>query len=136
MSFQTQLQNLKALNLPPKEFVIVSSGSLAVRGIREAKDLDVIVSDKLWTELTKRYSVFEKDGVQRIDCGNDIEILENDSGKTITHLIPVSEVFANADTIDGIQYMNLEQLKKIKLHFGREKDLKDIALIDEYLKNK
>ncbi len=132
--FQILLNNLKALNLPPEEFVIVSSGSLAVRGIREAKDLDVVVTEKLWNELVKNYPIIEKDGVQRIDCGNYIEILENRSSLFAnSHVVPVEDVFRDADVIDGIKYISLNHLRKIKETFKREKDIKDIALIDAYL---
>ena len=76
MDFNTQLQHLKKLNLPPDQFMVVSSGALSVRGIRESKDIDVIVTDSLWSELTKKYKVeLNEWDVERINLDNDIEIL-------------------------------------------------------------
>jgi hypothetical protein len=38
--------------------------------------------------------------------------------------------------IDGLPVGSLESIKKQKLELGREKDIKDIRLIDEYINNK
>lgn len=46
----------------------------------------------------------------------------------------VKEVVENADIIDGIRFVNLETTIKWKRRMGREKDLEDIRLIEEYLK--
>jgi len=37
--------------------------------------------------------------------------------------------------IDGFPVATLESLKKQKLEIGREKDLEDIKMIDEFIKN-
>ena len=116
------------------EFVIISSGTLAVRGIREANDIDLIVTEKAWKELIKKYPVITKNGAERIVIGNEIEISCTFLLLSETLEIPVQEVFDKADIIDGIKYMNLEHVKIIKRKMNREKDLKDIALIDAYLK--
>jgi len=44
-------------------------------------------------------------------------------------------VIKTAFLIDGIPFMNTEELIKFKMAFGREKDFKDIELIKEYIKN-
>ena len=49
------LAELKALNLPLGHYAIFGSGPLAVRGIREAADLDIIVSESLWKELLPKH---------------------------------------------------------------------------------
>ena len=35
--------------------------------------------------------------------------------------------------VDGVRYLNLETLLKIKKMWAREKDLQDIAMIERYL---
>lgn len=132
-----EIEQLKKLELPVDKFVVVSSGALAVRGIREAKDLDVIVTNSLWNKLATTYQTEVENGVERIKFDNsNIEILNpaqsifGNSG-----VVSVEEIFEKADIFGGIKFINLNHLKKIKLKLGREKDLKDIELIDEYLKN-
>jgi hypothetical protein len=44
-------KKLKELDFPLGEYVLVGSGPLAARGIREASDLDIAVTDKLWRQL-------------------------------------------------------------------------------------
>jgi hypothetical protein len=133
MYFSKHLENLKSLNLPPDQFVVVSSGSLAIRGIREARDVDIVVTPELWSILAQKYGVEIKDNVEIIELGNDIETLGKGSWFTKESLIKPQEIFDEADVFEGIKFMNLSQLRKIKQEKGREKDLNDVKLIDEYL---
>lgn len=135
MDFQNKLKILKELNFPTSEFVVVGSGSLAIREIRDTKDLDVIVTQSLWDNFSKKYKVeLNESSIERLDLGNDIEIL-NPSQSLFgnSKIILVDEIFEKADMFGGVKFINLDHLKKIKFSFGREKDLKDIKLIDEYL---
>lgn len=45
------------------------------------------------------------------------------------------ELLKDADIIDGIAFLSLRNLRMFKLSSGREKDLKDVTLIDSYLKD-
>jgi len=65
--FQKLLQELKKLNLPNDQYAIYGSGPLAIRGLKEIHDLDVIVTDELYQELAKKYSEKEK-GVNKKCC--------------------------------------------------------------------
>jgi hypothetical protein len=136
LNFNYKFQKLKELNLPTDQFVIVSSGALAVREIRDAEDVDVIVRQLLWESLSKIYDVeFNEQGIERIKLGEDIEILNpTQSIYGNSGIVSIEEIFEKADTFDGIKFINLEHLKKIKLKLGREKDLRDVELIDNFLK--
>lgn len=138
MNFKTQFENLKKLNLPADQFVVVSSGALSVRGIRDSEDIDVIVTESLWNQMIKEYSVgINSFGVQNLELENDIEILNpTQSIFGNSKVISREEIFEKADIFDGVKFINLDHLKKIKKELGREKDLKDVALIDDYLKSK
>ncbi|MEI6843008.1 MAG: hypothetical protein WCK48_00640 [bacterium] len=137
MDFSTQLSNLKKLNLSAGQFLVVSSGALAVRGIREAKDIDVVVTQELWDELITKYPVVSQSGVDRVVLPDDIEILSpHQSVFGNSEIVPLEEMFGHADTFHGVKFINLEHLKKIKLKLGREKDMKDIELIDAFLNTK
>ena len=136
MKFEDLIKELDKLNLPVDQYVIVSSGSLAVRGIREARDLDISVSAKLWSDLIKTYPVIDEHGISKIEIGDIIEILGGGSFFHDESIATYQQIFDSADVIDGKRYMNLELLRKFKVKMGREKDQKDVELIDEYLKNK
>lgn len=138
MNFKTQFENLKKLNLPTDQFVVVGSGALSIRGIRDSEDVDVVVTELLWNQMIKIYKVrISSSGAETLELENDIEILNPvqsifGNSKNVSR----NEIFEKADMIDGIKFINLDHLKKIKKELGREKDLKDIALIDDYLKTK
>lgn len=129
---EKQLAELKKLNLPKNEFAIFGSGPLAIRGIKDADDLDIIVKPKLWKMLAKKYPV--KDATYErevwIEIGN-IDILKNwkpwfeDSDKLIEE----------ADIIDGVRFVKLEHVISWKKSFNRDKDQVDIKSTENYLKN-
>ena len=135
-NFKKLLKNLKDLDLPEGQFVVIGSGPLAVRGMRDTNDLDVVVTQDVWGELIKKYPVIvNSEGINRIDFGNGIETLERNIRSIFTNssVVPFDEIFEKPDVFEGVQFMNLNHLKKIKLKMGREKDLADVKLIDEYL---
>lgn len=131
MQFQKLLQELRALNLPTDQYVIIGSGPLAIRNLREAQDLDILASDSLWNELSQKYPVIPQipPDIEKIQIGN-IEFV----GKGSSYLSSKDEIFKTADFIDGFPYLNLNLLKKFKLKMAREKDLKDVELIDQFIK--
>ncbi|MBI2595214.1 hypothetical protein HYW46_00575 [Candidatus Daviesbacteria bacterium] len=122
MNFEKLLKKLKALNLPRDEFVVVSSGSMAVRGIRDARDLDILVTDKLWSSLSEKYPIKNENGIDKIEVhSKDIEILGAGSIFRDSSIASLEEIFRSADIFDGIRYINLELLKKFKQKWAGKK---------------
>jgi len=125
MKFNNFLEELEELNLPDGKYAIFGSGPLAVRGLRDSSDLDVIVKEELWEKLSKKYSLNKNGGLQ---IGN-IEVynkwLED---KNINHLID------SAEKIAGYKFVKLEYVLAWKETMGRDKDKKDVELIKKYLK--
>lgn len=135
MTFKERLEKFKEFGIPTSEYIIAGSGPMAIRGIREAQDVDVVVTEKIWNELVKKYEVKKNSfGKEKLDLSEDIEILNPaESIFTNSKLVPAAEIFAQADEFDGIKFISLEHLKIFKQYLGREKDFEDIKLIDEYL---
>lgn len=132
MKFQKLLDELKCLALPSNQYAITSSGTLAIRGIREAQDLDILVSDKLWQELSQKYAVQKTGSFESINIGN-IQILGQGSKFRDQGIASVDELIQKAEIIEDYPFVGLEYVKKFKQNLGREKDLKDIELINQYL---
>jgi len=130
MKLDILLAELDKLNFPKDQYAITSSGPLAIRGIREANDLDIIVSLKLWAELLKKYPV-KKEGFESIEIGN-IQILWKGSFFTDSKVATVEEQIKTADVIKGYRFVNLDLIKKFKKISGREKDKRDLELIKNY----
>lgn len=132
MNFQRLLKELKDLDLPSGEYVVVGSGALGARSIRGSKDFDILVSNSLWLQLSQRYPVVSEYSVEKIKLGN-LEILGNGSIYRDGGIASVEEQIKTADIIKSLPFLRLDLLRKFKQKIGREKDMKDIELIDKYL---
>jgi len=134
MEFKLLVAQLDALNLPRDQYVIVGSGAMAAHEIREANDFDVLVSMDLWDKLSKDHTIVMSGKTENIQLG-DIQILGNGSMYRIPEIASIEDMINTAETIEGHKFLDLKLVKKFKLNEGREKDLKDVELIDKYLNN-
>ena len=128
-------EKLKELNLPIGKYVVVSSGTLDALGIRPASDIDIAVTKDLHQELknTKEWKEHELYGKIFLtkDIFTIIPQLDWDKYETTTE-----EAIDSAQVINSFPFMNLEELLKFKKAMGREKDVKDIKLLEGMLNKK
>ena len=114
------IEALKKLDLPPEEFVILSGGSMLMRGLREqTSDLDLSASKHLAAELDLYSCPKDKAGLyvpfDNVQMNDDMEQF-------------------SFDIIDGYQCESLEDILRQKREWNRPKDQADIKVILEYLK--
>lgn len=129
------LDELKTLNLPAGQYAIFGSGPLAIRNLRDAGDIDIIVTQKLWEQLAIKYPQTNKETVKGSVTSINIGHLE------IYHdwlnLTPkITELIETADIINDLPFVKLEYVVEWKKFMGRDKDKNDLKLIDKYLKCK
>ncbi len=110
--------------------MIFGSGPLAVRGLRDARDLDIVVTKDV-------YDMFrEKDGWSESSNGTDTCLRKDDMELWYTwgpgewH---VEELLANAEMIDGLPFVPLPVVLRWKEVLGRPKDRADIETIRKHL---
>lgn len=121
------IDELKSLNLPPKQYAIFGSGPMAVRNIREAHDLDIVVKKDLWDSLAKIYPLNEKGNglkaghVEIFSYWNPVEM-------------DIDEMVRTAEVREGLPFVKLAYVIRWKSHMLREKDKADLELIAAYLK--
>jgi hypothetical protein len=127
MKFDKLLDELKKLKLPADKFAIFGSGPLSIRGLRESNDLDIIVKKDIWDKLDRKFMIRSSSG--GIVLGN-IDVCEN----WLPWFDDLNMLIDTADIIDGIRYVKLEYVLKWKKEMNRDKDKKDVKLIDEFLK--
>ncbi len=117
---------LKNMELPLSEYWITSGAGLVIHGVKETtNDIDLGCTTnlvELFLEKGCKYTV-EKDNSRIVQINDTIEILENWF---------VDEIVI----IDGLPVGSLESIKKQKAQLVRDKDIKDIKLIDDYIKNR
>ena len=126
------INRIKSLNLPPNQFVVFGSGPMAIHGLRESEDVDLLVTDELYKNL-KNLDWKEQasiDGGKRLVNGNFEAYKRWDFGK---YSPSPEEIIAVAEFHDDIPFAPLIEVLKWKRASGRPKDLEDIKLIEEYM---
>lgn len=128
-SFMGLIGDLKKIGMPPMDFAVFGSGPMAVRGLRDTEDIDVIARGRAW-EIAKskgerRTSEFGDESYAFAD--GKIEVVDRWADWNVDELID------GADEFEGIRFVNLETTQKEKIRRGRDKDLKDVELIGRYM---
>lgn len=115
---------LKDVDLPESEYWITSGAGLVIHGVKETtNDIDLGCTTYLVNYFLKKGCKYkmEKDNSRIVEIDDKIEIIENWF---------VDEIVF----IDGLPVGSLESIKKQKAELAREKDIRDIKLINEYIK--
>ncbi len=125
------MEKVKALNLPKGSYVVFGSCPLAIAGLREANDIDLVVSKEVFERL-------RESGWQELHKNENDKPLVHDVfeahhyWKFSLHHSRLEELLVSATIVDGIPFASLEEVRKWKVSSGRPKDLVDIELIDNY----
>ena len=126
----TIFEEVKKLNLPVDQYAVVGSGVMSAHGIRPHHDVDLIVTKNLfevlknnrWQSVPNRNSILKKDNYE-VDA--DYKYGEYQPNH--------EELIRNAEIIESVPFISLSELIKFKKALGRDKDKKDIELIEQYL---
>ena len=116
------IRRLEDSALDKSQYVVTAGGSLLLHGIRtETRDIDLSCTKALADELVaKGFPVSERYGKRRIELAEDFEVYEEPS-------------LPDFVLIDGIPAMTLDEVIAMKKRMAREKDLRDLELIEKYL---
>ena len=118
------LDELKALDLPKDRYVVFGSGPLAIRGLRENRDIDLILAEDLWEELKDNHPRNENGGLQltpHIEAYKSWPRVQNPTA-----------VIRSAELIDGVPFARLEDIEAWKSFSDDPEDRKDVGLIRVY----
>lgn len=127
-------EEARKLRLPLGEYVIVGSGPLAAHGLRNFNDVDLVVTERTFDQL-------QTNGWEQTMGPGDRPCLRKDAYEVFKDLKcrdyqpETKKLIEDAEIIDGIPFLRLEELARFKKAVGREKDLRDIRLIETYLTN-
>jgi len=117
------IEKLKAFPYDPAEYWVITGGAMVLYGIREeSSDIDLGCTAGLADRLEQEGYLYKvtDDGNRWFKLGEDIEVFEN-------------WLFDTVDHVDGIPVISVQGLIEMKKDLGREKDLRDIALINDFL---
>ncbi|MFH1631477.1 MAG: hypothetical protein ABIA47_00420 [bacterium] len=123
---------IKALELPIKDFAIVSSGPMIVRNLIPCNhDIDILARGKAWEMVTKLGEVTQaamRDHMVKLENGT-IEIFDGWAPSDRSD----DELIDSAEMIDGLPFVKLEYVLEYKKKLGRVKDLKHVEILEAYL---
>lgn len=116
------LRRLQELDFDPTQYWIITGAAMVLYGIRaETGDIDMGCTTALADLLEARGypTVKRADGSHRITIGDDVEIFEN-------------WLYDKVECYENIPLLSPQGLIEMKRFLGREKDLRDIALIEDW----
>lgn len=128
------VQRVKALEFPTGSYVVFGSCPMAIAGIREARDIDLLVSPQLLKQLEK------KGWKQYVKAPNDTPLVHDvfeahDHWLFSAYSPSLEQLLSTATEVDGVPFASLEEVLKWKLASTHPKFVKDAELIQNYLEH-
>ena len=118
------IEKLRSFPYDAKDYWVITGGAMAMYGIREeTSDIDLGCTSEMADRLEKDGFLYKvkPDGTRSFRIGTDIEVFEN-------------WLYDSVEQVDGIPVISIPGLIKMKQTIGREKDERDLRLIDEYIR--
>lgn len=127
---------LNELGLNSDNSIVIGSGILSTLNLRESKDIDVVVTEEKYKELSNN-SRFKK------KQNHDREVLTDDLFEIGTSWTVVGKTWKFEDLlnhstiINSVRYNTVEFLLDVKRHWiadgkARQKDIDDVKLMEQY----
>lgn len=124
-------KKVKKLKLINGHYIIFGGITLAIRNIRESKDIDIFVSPSLYKILLNKRYKNKTINNRRLISIEDIEIFN--SIKTSNYNPNFKRIIKNADIFKGISFVSLKETLRRKKSKNTPKAKRDIKLINKYL---
>ena len=132
MSNRDLFQRVKELKLPEGKYALFGSAPMGIRGIKDCHDIDIIIAEDLWNTYRLnpdwKFGMTEN-GSEYLSCG-DIKLWYT----WTPWYSDIENLIAEAEIIDGLPFVRLERVLEWKKKYSREKDLKDIEIIEKFLR--
>lgn len=128
---------IKRLNLPDGQYAVFGSALLDVWGLRQAVDLDIIVTPQLYKQL-------KSEGWEEKQANGFTLLSKDDANISTVQSQPTDgsynpdrlKLIRDAIFIEGLPFVRIEEVIACKVDYDRPKDRQDVAMINEYLKNR
>ncbi len=125
------IAKVKSLDLPKGTYVVFGSCPMALAGIRESNDIDLLVSPKLRKHLKKiGWKQIKKNPGDEPLTHDVFEAHDNWNFSSFSPTL--KELLKTATVAQGVPFASLKNVRKWKASGGRPKDLIDVKLIDNY----
>jgi hypothetical protein len=121
------IKRIKHLGLPLDQIVVIGSGLLDALELRTADDIDLVVTEKLFSQLSveEDYTQHEREGEPYL-TKDDVEIWMSWGNERQPNFQQLKD---NGVVIDDVIFVNKDFLIAQKKQSGRDKDISDISLL-------
>lgn len=128
-------KELSKYNLDSTNSVIIAFGPLQALGLKESKDIDIVVDSSMLEKLALLKDFRKEEYPEGHYCLRNgvLQIGDKFLISKININWTYNYIFKNSFVLDGLRYMKLDFVLKIKKLLNRPKDIHDIELIEEYL---
>lgn len=130
------VKEVRKLGFSFGQYTVVGTGIMAVLGIKDTDDADLVVLPSLFERLKQsgEWEEFKKpNGGPALRKGNVEAYLDVNCG---SHNPTSEELISRAVVIQGIPFITLEELLKFKKEYKRPKDFTHIEIIEEFEKER
>lgn len=133
MKFLNYLEEVRNMNIPLGKYAISGSGPLAVRGIRDTKDIDLIVTPDIYSDYKNKNgwktrfaygNFFLRNG--NIELWKKIGFWKD--------IVNIQELIDRAELIGGLPFVNLQDFIYWKKRAFRKKDKIDVKLAEDWMR--
>ena len=129
---------LEEANVPKKDVVVGGSAVIGAEGLRRIDDLDIAPTPEAFRKIIKAHNLKPK--TVRVGTSDQTQIAKLQTPKVQIEFAPLPwttvgrDMFGKATTsYHGYPHWDLKQVRKYKDAIRREKDVRDIKLIDKHL---
>jgi len=133
MYSQEFFQEVRESGLPSGGYALFGSAQLCVRGLRSCHDMDIIVTQPVWEACLadgRWVGSVAPSGSPSLKKGN-LELVRT----WMPGEWDVDRLIAEAETIEGLPFVKLDQVLAWKRISGREKDRDDVELIEQFMQS-
>ena len=133
MTKEDIIAKVKTLSLPKNSYILFGSCPMAAADIREANDIDMLVSKEVYKNL-------EKSGWQKISKGaNDTPLIRDvfevhNTWAFSSYNPTLEDLLTRALEFEGIPFASIGDVRKWKSASSQPRHAVDVKLIDDYLK--
>lgn len=122
-------QQIKDLHLLLGEYALFGSAPMGIRNLKVCNDIDIIVTNKLWNELkAKGWEQKIATSGSPVLHKNKIEAFMDWPGYS-----NIDELISRSEIIDGLPFVQLDDVVKWKKQRASEKDVRDIEIINKWI---
>jgi hypothetical protein len=132
---------VKSLGFPLDEVLVFASGIMDVFGLKKADDIDLVVSKSVFDKIEndKSWTSAYKESVGKVMYRKTVDGMEIETPGDYDWVdwydkkVGFASLIERAENLGGVNFNNMHDLLAWKKSMNREKDQRDIALIEKHL---